>query len=129
MKHAKPARKQRTKLILMAAGMWVLGLLLIFLSIQIRPAAEAATPAKPAATASAPATSSAPATRPAPASPPTGRQPLDPGTTVNRNMSGLLLLFGLVAFTVTWVCVILVVADIRKSRPAWQTQTRYPRRR
>ena len=44
-------------------------------------------------------------------------------------MSGVLLLFGLMGFTVSGTCIILLVIDIRRSRPAWKTQTRYPRRR
>jgi hypothetical protein len=123
MKHAKPVSKQRLKLILMAAGMALLGTLLILLYVMIQPG-----PRRPAdSTAATPPTATAPAT--APASAPADRPPADPKAATARNMSAMLLLFGLMAYTVSGVCVLLIILDIRRSRPAWQTQTRYPRRR
>jgi hypothetical protein len=119
MKHKAP-KNQRLKLTLAAVGMAVLGVLLIFLSILTRPE----TPSPAEATASAPASAPAPGT-----TPPARNPPIDQKTATARNMSSMLLLFGLMSFTVTGVCVILLILDIRRSRPAWKTQTRYPRRR
>ncbi len=133
MKHTKSTERQRLKLTLTASGMAILGILLVFLSVWVR--SETPTPA---ATATAPAPASAPATAPAPGSAtapapgstsPDRRQPIDPKTATARNMSGMLLLFGLMSFTVTGTCILLIILDIRRSRPAWKTQTRYPRRR
>jgi hypothetical protein len=126
MKHAKPAPKLRLKLALMAVGMAALGALLVYLYIRIQP-----DPGYPAAstTATRPATT-APASAPASAPAPTRRPPPeDPKAASARNMSAMLLLFGLMSFTVSGVCVLLIILDIRKSRPAWKTQTKYPRRR
>ena len=125
MKHAKPAPKQRLKFALMAVGMFLLGALLVFLYIEIQPGSGRAAPSagiQPTTTAPASAPTSAPA--------PTHRPPpVDPKAASARNMSAMLLLFGLMAFTVSGVCVLLIILDIRKSRPAWKTQTKYPRRR
>jgi hypothetical protein len=109
----------------------VLGVLLIFLYIKIQPEpkrpADTTAASQPAAT--QPATT-APASAPATAPAPTRRPPPeDPRAASARNMGAMLLLFGLMSFTVSGVCVVLIVVDIRKSRPAWQTQTKYPRRR
>ena len=41
-------------------------------------------------------------------------------------MGGLTLLFSLMAFTLGITCVGWVIYDIRRSRPAWITQTKYP---
>ena len=114
MKHSKHS-KQRYQLILMATGMAVLGALLLFLSVRIKPdytpAREARTPA------TAPATS--------PADSPTERQK----SVAAMNMSGMLMLFGLVAVGVSITCIGLLIVEIRRSRPAWMTQQRFPRRR
>ena len=123
MKHAKTPRWQRLKLPLMAVGMALLGAVLVLLSVRIRPESVYLAD-KPTAT------TSAPATQPASAPAPTDQQrPIDPRAVAARNMSGVLLLFGLMGFTVSGTCIILLVIDIRRSRPAWKTQTRYPRRR
>lgn len=105
--------QQRYQLILMIVGMAVLGILLLFLSARIKPDSLP----RPEATATAPAT--------APADPPTRSQEV----VAAQNMSGLLLLFGLVALGVSVTCVGLLIVEIRRSRPAWMTQQRYPRRR
>ena len=130
MKHAKPAPKQRLNLILMAVGMAALGALLIFLYIKIQPKPEqlagtTATPATTTAPASAPASATSPTSAPASSH----RPPIDPKAASARNMSAMFLLFGLMSITVSGACVLLVILDIRKSRPAWKTQTKYPRRR
>lgn len=135
MKHTPSTSNQRLKLILLGVGMAVLGVLLIFLYLLVRPPSEStAGPAGAATPTTLPTTlpSSQPATAPAsaPATPPTHqRPPIDPRAAGARNMSAMLLLFALMAFTVTGVCALLLVIDIRKSRPAWKTQTKYPRRR
>ena len=132
MKRAKPTSKQRFKLVLMAVGMAALGATLIFLYIKVQPnsgrPADATAPPTAATTAPATAPASAPATTTAPA-PARRPPPVDPKAASARNMSAMLLLFGLMSFTVSGVCVLLIVLDIRKSRPAWKTQTKYPRRR
>jgi hypothetical protein len=131
MRHAKPASKQRLKLILMAVGMAALGALLIFLYVKIQPSPEQLT-----GTAVTPPTTTAPATAPASAPSPTSAPasshrpaPIDPKAASARNMSAMFLLFGLMSITVSGACVLLIILDIRKSRPAWKTQTKYPRRR
>lgn len=43
-----------------------------------------------------------------------------------QRFSGLLLLFSLMGFALGAICVGWVVYDIRRSRPAWMTQTKYP---
>ncbi len=120
MKRAKDAPKQRLKLILMALCMAAVGTALVLLYLRIQPEAQPGT--EPTA---APATATAPATAPAhyPSTPDPAR------ARASRNMGGMLLLFGLVAFTVSGACILLLILDIRRSRPAWKTQTRYPRRR
>lgn len=131
MKNAKHPPKQRLKLALLAVGMAVLGVLLVFLYIQIQPGTnrQANTPAATQPTGSQPATT-APASAPASAPAPSHRPPPeDPRAASARNMGAMLLLFGLMSFTVSGVCILLIILDIRKSRPAWQTQTKYPRRR
>jgi hypothetical protein len=131
MKHAKPASKQRLKLILMAAGMAALGVLLIFLHIKIQPESgrAAASTAVTPPTATAPATSPASAPAPTSAPAPANRPAPDPKAASARSLGAMFLLFGLMSFTVSGACVLLIVLDIRKSRPAWKTQTKYPRRR
>ncbi len=115
MKHRKRDTRQRLQLVLMAVSMLALGALLLFLSVKVQP--ETQPRARIAATTTAPATS--------PAGPPVDERK----TAAARNMSGMLLLFGLVACAVSVVCVVWLIVDIRRSRPAWMTQQRYPRRR
>jgi hypothetical protein len=73
--------------------------------------------------------------RPAPKpSPAVATAPADRGRRSSQEaaaerLAGLLLLFSLISVSVTVVCTIWLVVDIRNSRPAWMTQTRYPRRR
>jgi hypothetical protein len=115
MKHTKPHRSQRLKLSLTIVVILAAGAAMIALSIWMRP--ELPAPAvRPASTqpASAPAVPAA---------------PIDPKTANAQNLSGLLLLVGLACLLVAVVYVILLVIDIRNSRPAWQRQTKYPKRR
>jgi Na+/glutamate symporter len=44
-----------------------------------------------------------------------------------ESLSGLLLLFATVGFLLACVCVGWLVYEIRRSRPAWKTQTKYPK--
>lgn len=46
-----------------------------------------------------------------------------------QNMSNLVFMFGMLSFGVAVICAGWVVYDIRRSRPAWKTQTKFPRRR
>lgn len=120
MKHNKPTPRLRLKLIAMAAGMAALGGLLLFLSIQIKPDK----PLRPLPRTSATAPATAPASAPAAPDPEDRAQ-----RAAAQNMSGMLMLFSLVAFTISAISIGYLVVEIRRSRPAWMTQTRYPRRR
>jgi hypothetical protein len=44
-------------------------------------------------------------------------------------MSGMLLLFSMAGFVVTVIALGWVFYDIRRSRPKWKTQTKFPKRR
>jgi hypothetical protein len=44
-------------------------------------------------------------------------------------MGGLLLLFSLMCLGLCGICIGWIVYDIRRSRPAWMTQTKYPVRK
>ena len=46
-----------------------------------------------------------------------------------QNLSGMLLLFSMGGFLVAIICIGWLVVLIRKARPAWKTQTKYPRMR
>ncbi|GMU22855.1 MAG: hypothetical protein AMXMBFR13_29390 [Phycisphaerae bacterium] len=105
----KPVKHLRIKLIAMALGALAVGVTLLVLSGKVQPADTA-----PAA---------APATAPADEHRPTEAE------ITARNMSGILLLFGLVAILLSIVCVGWLVYDIRQSRPAWIRNPRYPQRR
>ena len=55
----------------------------------------------------------------------------DPPPTPARNpatsLSGILLMFSVACFLLTGVCIGWIVQAWRKSRPAWKTQTKYPK--
>ena len=86
------------------------GVLLLWLSALVNPT-------KPG---SSQTTTSAPAENPTPD---------DPATVAAENLSGLLGLFGLICLALTAICAGWLVINVRKSRPAWKTQTKYPRKR
>jgi hypothetical protein len=113
--HSDSHRKFRTKYTLYAVGALLGGITLLVLSQVVSPAE------KPSDTAVATA----------PAGPGSPTQPASPerGEASAKNLSGLLLLFGTACLLLCGICVGAVVWDVRRSRPAWKTQTKYPRRR
>lgn len=132
MKHKHVKHTGRWKVAGLSAAFLVGGIVLIILSNLVlspveSPGAGGKTVAASAPAASAPATS-APATAPAgqgsPISDPAERRKI-----AAQSMSGMLLLIGLLAIGFGVVCAGWVVYDIYRSRPAWKTQTKYPRRR
>lgn len=120
---SKATMSLRTRLILWMAASLLAGIALVFLSQVVKPARAAHT-----SVATAPA--SAPAA-PLPGAP----TPTDPAPAPLRRdqgaqgLSNLLLLFGLMCLGVTITTIAWLVVEIRRSRPAWMTQTKYPRRR
>ena len=123
MKRAKKKHTLRWKFVGVALAGTAAGVLFMVLSVNVAhseqtPQATAVTP-----TATAPA---APADAPGPTEPPT--QP-PAGKDATQSMSGLLFMFSLISFAVPIICIGWIVVDIRRSRPAWKTQTKYPRRR
>ncbi len=94
------------------------GLALLILSWKVKPS-EAPEPEAPA---------TAPATAPA-------GQPQDGDSSRSReeaaaeNLSGLLLLFSAAGFLLCLICIGWLVVEIRKGRPAWKTQKKYPKMR
>lgn len=113
MKQSKSHQRQRLKLILTAVGALIGGIALIALSTWMRP--------QPIAPQVRTATTTMPTSAPS--------APIDPKRAAAQNLSGILMLFGLAGLLVAVVFVVLLVIDIRNSRPAWQTQQKYPRRR
>jgi len=122
MKSAKKKQKHTLRWKIAGFGLAgiAVGVLLMVLSLKVAHSEQ--TPQAPAVT---PATT-APADVPTPEEPPS--QP-SPGKAAAQGMSGMLLLFSLVSFAVTVICIGWIAVDIYRSRPAWKTQTKYPRRR
>lgn len=125
MKQRKPVQRQTLSLVLMILGMAAIGSVLMFFSLKVKPESMY-TAEEHAPTASSP--SSAPAAHEQ-TSPPSARRPTDPKAAAAQNLSGLLLLFSLVAFAVAGAFLVWLIVSLRRGRPAWQTQQRYPRRR
>ena len=115
MKRTKPKPHRRLKAGATALVSLGVGLGLLVVSRIVSPPGKPGLPA--------PTTAPAPAPGPAPAKPPA------PGRPAALNMSGLLLLLSLVFFAVTLVSVGWIVFDVRRCRPAWKTQKKYPRKR
>ena len=93
------------------------GITLLILSQLVKYSA-----APPSATATAPAT--------APASEPQEDQPTRSRKEATaQSLSGLLLLFGAAGFVVCVVCIGWFVLEVRKARPAWKKQQKYPQMR
>ena len=124
MKTTTNKNRQRAKAIGIAAGAVVFGVLLIILSQWALASAKASAQSQPA-----PATSTAPASTTAPAGPGPRAPSTPPKVIATQRLAGLMLLFSLMSFGLAVVCVGWVIYDIRRSRPAWMTQTRYPVRR
>ncbi|HSW45810.1 MAG TPA: hypothetical protein VLM89_09585 [Phycisphaerae bacterium] len=131
MKHKHGKTKTRWKAAGLAALFLGAGVLLLILSsVVIRPFQQPA-PSADQAAASAPA-ATAPASQPATPSNQTGKtEPTekDHREASAENFRGLLILMGLISLGFGVICVGWIVYDIYRSRPAWKTQTKYPRRR
>jgi hypothetical protein len=110
----------------LSAAFVAAGAVLIYLNSLVLRSLEVSD--RQGATASAPAASAPATTAPADGGSPTP-EPGDRRKAAAQSMSGLLLLLGLVGIGFGVVCVGWVVYDIYRSRPAWKTQTKYPRRR
>jgi len=128
MKRAKKKHTFRWKLAGVALAGIAVGALLMFLSATIEsseqtPQASAVTPVATAPATTAPA---GPSRTPDPGAPPSSPSPEKAAA---QNMSGMLFLFSLVAFAVAIIGIGWIAVDIYQSRPAWKTQTKYPRRR
>ena len=72
-------------------------------------------------------TSTAPATAPAVPTDPTPKPSSENAGA--QNLSGLLLLLSMGLFVLALICAGWIFWEVRRSRPAWKTQTKYPRRR
>jgi hypothetical protein len=124
MKKDNPRKHPRAKAIGIAAGALAIGIgLLICSQLLFRSVREAAAVAASKPAASTPAPAAAPTSAPAT---PVKRSPAEQRAAANERMAGLLLLFSLMAFGLAVICVGWLVYDIRRSRPAWMTQTKYP---
>jgi len=133
MKRSKEKTKKRLKAAGLGLGCLAIGIFLFYLRSVVLQRAETQSTTQPAVAATLPADMTPQnTTRPAGQDP---NQPLDPNTPAEQHkamaqgLSGLLLMFGLLAIAVTIICAGWIVWDIRQSRPAWKTQTKYPRRR
>jgi hypothetical protein len=113
--------RRRLKMIAAAAAALAAGVGLIVLSRHLGPTASTDTP-----------TDTPTATRPdtQPAVPTPGDDPAPvPQKSATDDLSGMMLMFGVAAVLVSVLCIGWIVVDIRNSRPAWKTQTKYPKRR
>lgn len=125
MKHAKADRHRRAKATAIAAVALVAGIGLVVLSRTVIASGK---------NAAAQAAESQPASEPAPAAPavpadpnaPLPHQQANRKAAAAQRMGGLLLLFSLMCFSVAVIAIGWIVYDIRRSRPAWMTQTKYP---
>jgi len=95
-------------------------LLYASLTVSARAGAGAETPAAGAAS---------PATAPSDAPESPEPRPPDHRAAVARSMGSMLLLLSMMAWAVGLIAIGWIVYDIRRSRPKWMTQTRYPTRR
>jgi MFS family permease len=133
MKHKHAHHTGRWKVTGISIALFVGGIVLLILSnLVVQPIDTPKGKEKPLASApaaSAPAAStSAPATAPAE---PRGKLPIPPEQrrAAAQNMSSMLMLIGLMGIACGAICAGWVVYDMYRSRPAWKTQTKYPRRR
>ncbi len=114
----------------LVVGLGLLALNRYIVSSAAPPPAPASAPASTAPVEDESARSAVPESETTPPGTPDGEP--DPDATrraAAANMASLLLMLSLMCFGVAVVCVGWIVYDIRSSRPVWQTQTRYPRRR
>ena len=126
MKHKPSRHTTRWKVVGLSAAFVAAGVVLIYLNSLVLGSLGVSD--QQGATASAPAASAPASTAPADRGSPTPG-PGDRRKAAAQSMSGLLLLLGLVGIGFGVVCVGWVVYDIYRSRPAWKTQKKYPRRR
>jgi len=98
----------RRKLILIALAALAGGVLLLSLSLYVAPSGE-----ETQATAGAPS----------------DELPQPAREQSAQNLSGLILLFGLALFALTVICIGWLVIEIYNARPAWKTQTKFPKKR
>ncbi len=138
MKHTHSDRRgPRAKAIGIALAGLIGGIGLIVLSrLAVRSAQAAAT--QPAATQQAQVQPATQATATAPSSAPAGEAETptsgatpkvprpDSKVVAAQHLASLLLLFGLMGIGLSVVCAGWVVYDVRRSRPAWKTQHKYP---
>ncbi len=130
MKHKHAKHTGRWKVTGMSAAFFAVGIGLIVLSNVILESGGSAITSEDGSTASAPAASAPAGPATAPAN--TGSGPVDPlaqRKAAAQSMSGMLLLVGLMSFGFGAICAGWVAYDVYRSRPAWKTQTKYPRRR
>ena len=123
MKRAKKKHTLRWKLAGIALAGIAAGVLLMVLSCKVAHSEKTRQAPALAPVSAAPA---APADAPRPSGPPS--QP-PARETAAQSLSGLLFMFSLLAFAVPIICIGWIVVDIHRSRPAWKTQKKYPRRR
>lgn len=120
-----------------AAAALVAGIGLLVLSRTVIASGKKAAAEAAAAAATQPATQSAPADPAAPTAPAEPSNPADPTVPLPQQsanqkaaaaqrMGGLLLLFSLMCFSVGVISIGWTIYDIRRSRPAWMRQTKYP---
>ncbi len=128
-KHVK--HTGRWKVAGLSAVFFAGGIVVLFLSNLVMRPVESAVAKEKSAAASAPTSapaSTAPATAPAGGEDPASN-PLARKKAAAQSLSGMLLLIGLMGIGFGVICAGWVVYDIYRSRPAWKTQTKYPRRR
>ncbi|HOA71815.1 MAG TPA: hypothetical protein PL151_13230 [Phycisphaerae bacterium] len=132
MKRAKPDKHRRAKAVAVAVAALAAGIGLLVLSRMVIASGRKAAEEAAAAAQTQPAGTTAPATdplgTPAVADPDPARRtpPADPKAVTAQRLGGLLLLFSLMCFALVVICIGWIVHDIRRSRPAWMTQTKYP---
>jgi len=118
MVRSKPTPRLPLKPIGYAALMLAVGVTLLLLNRMVKLSPEPASDAAARPPTTAPASGAEKDDSP--------RQPEDAAT---ENLSGLLLLFSMAAFLVCAICIGWLVVEIRKARPAWKTQKKYPKMR
>jgi len=123
MKHAKEKTRRRVKFAGIAVAAFVVGITLLVLSQLVLSSARKAA-AETAETQPAGTTQPAvPAQTPTPSQTPA---PVNTKLQAAQRMSGLLLLFSLMGFGLALICVGWIVYDVRRSRPAWMRQKKFP---
>lgn len=120
MSRSKHGRRFPFKPIIYADIALVAGVVLVILSQVVKPDAEASRTAEPT---TAPATGTDTPAEPKPDQPTPPSREADP----NESLSGMLLLFGAACLVICVVCLGWFVVELRKRRPAWKTQSKFPK--